>query len=85
MAMLEILRVIQQFPSRLAIKNCQINRIKYGKKVKSLLNIKSDNEPDYGDFDKCIKAKIKTFGGNVNKNVQSKGKPKEKAPTSIYQ
>ena len=55
------------------------------KKVKSLLNIKSDNEPDYGDFDKCIKAKIKTFGGNVNKNVQSKGKPKEKAPTSIYQ
>ena len=55
------------------------------KKVKSLLNIKCDSEPDYGDNDKCIKAKIKTFGGNVNKNFQGKGKPKEKAPTSIYQ
>ena len=47
------------------------------KKVKSLLNIKSDSEPIYGDNDKCIKAKIKTFGGNVNTNFQGKGKPKK--------
>ena len=49
------------------------------KKVKSLLNIKSDSEPVHGDNDKCIKAKIKKFGGNVNTNFQGKGKPK-KAP-----
>ena len=55
------------------------------KKVKSLLNIKSDSEPIYGDNDKCIKANIKTFGGNVNTNFQGKGKPKKKHHTIVCQ
>ena len=31
------------------------------KKVKKLLNIKSDSEPAYGDNDKCIKTKNKVI------------------------
>ena len=38
------------------------------KKVKSLLNIKFDSEPVYGDIDKYIKTKIKIYTGSVNPN-----------------
>ena len=33
--------------------------IQIWKKVKKLLNIKSDSEPAYGDNEKCIKTKTK--------------------------
>ena len=49
------------------------------KKDSSLLNIKSDSETVYGDNDKYIKTKIKTYGGSVIANFQSKKMPKEKA------
>ena len=49
------------------------------KNVKSLLKIKFDSEPVYGDSDKYIKTKIKIFDGNVNTDFQDKGMPKEKA------
>ena len=39
-----------------------------------------DSKPVYGDTDKYIKAKIKTYGGSVNTNFQRKKMPKEKAP-----
>ena len=42
------------------------------KKVKSLLNIKSDSKRLNGDNDKCIKTKIKIYDGNVNTNFQGK-------------
>ena len=50
------------------------------KKVKSLLNIKFGSESVYGDNNKYIKTKIKTYDGSVITNFQSKNIPKEKAP-----
>ena len=50
------------------------------KKVKKLLNVTLDNEPFYGDNDKYIKAKIKTYGGSVITKFQGKQMPQEKAP-----
>ena len=82
MAMSEVLRVIT-ISFKISDKKLLEKQNQIWKKVKSLLNIKSDSESDYGDNDKCIK--VKAFCGNVNKNFQGKGKPKEKAPTSIYQ
>ena len=49
------------------------------KVVKNLLKIKFDSEPNCGDNDKYIKTKIKIYDGNLNKNFQEKGIPKEKA------
>ena len=49
-------------------------------KVESLLNIKFDSEPVYGDNDKYIKTKIGTYGRNTITNFQGKSMPKEKAP-----
>ena len=58
------------------LKRCnQIQR-----QVKSLLKIKIDSEPVYGDSDKYIKTKIKTYNGVVNTNFQGKKMAKEKAP-----
>ena len=37
-------------------------------KNNNLLNIEFDSEPVYGDNDKYIKAKIKSYGDNVNTN-----------------
>ena len=55
------------------------------KKVKSLLNIKFGSESVYGDNNKYIETKIKTYDGSVNTNFQSKNMPKEKAPCKFYQ
>ena len=49
------------------------------KKVWNLLNIKFDIEPVYGDNDKYIKTKIKTYAGSIITNFQGKNMPKEKA------
>ena len=43
------------------------------------MNIELDSELAYGDNDKYIKAKIKSYGGKVNTNFQSKKIPKENA------
>ena len=48
------------------------------KKVSSLMNIKFDSEPVYGDNDKYIKTKIKMYGDKVNTNFHRKKIPKEK-------
>ena len=47
--------------------------------VSNLMNIKFDSEPVYGDTDKYIKTKIKSYGDKVNKNFQDKKIPKENA------
>ena len=49
------------------------------KKVKSLLNVKLDSEPVYGDNDKYIKTKTKTYGGSVIINFHGKNMPKEES------
>ena len=41
------------------------------------MNIKFDSEPDYGDVDKYIKTKIKTYGDKMNTNFQCQKVRKE--------
>ena len=48
-------------------------------KVGSLMNIKFDSEPVYGDNDKYIKIKIKSYGDKINTNFKGKKIPKENA------
>ena len=43
------------------------------------MNIEFDSEPAYGDNNKYIKAKIKSYGDKVNTNFKSKKIPKENA------
>ena len=50
---------------------------KIHEKVASLLTIKFDSEPIYGDVDRYIKAKIKTYGDRVNTNFHGQKVPKE--------
>ena len=46
-------------------------------KVVELLNVKFDSKPVYGEDDKYIKAKIKSYKDKVNTNSQGKKAPKE--------
>ena len=48
-------------------------------KVSILMKIEFDSVPIYGDNDKYIKAKIKSYGDKVNANFQGKKIPKENA------
>ena len=53
---------------------------KYNKiweKVEELLNVKFESKPIYGEDDKYIKAKIKSYKDKVNTNFQGKKTPKE--------
>ena len=43
------------------------------------MGLKFDSEPVYGDNNKCVKTKIKLYGGKVNINFQGKKIPKENA------
>ena len=52
---------------------------KIWERVSSLMNIKLDSEPVYGDNDKYIKAKIKSYGDQTNKNFQGKKNTKRNA------
>ena len=46
-------------------------------KLSSLVAKNFDSEPVYGDSDKDIKTKIKSYGGNVNTNFRGKNILKE--------
>ena len=46
-------------------------------RVSSLMNTEFDSEPVYGDNDKYIKTKIKSYGDKINTNFQGKKIPKE--------
>ena len=50
---------------------------KIWKKVEELLNVKFESNPIYGEDDKYIKAKIKSYKDKVNTNFQGKKAPKE--------
>ena len=43
------------------------------------MKIKFDSEPVYGDNDKYIKTKIKSYGDKINTNFQGEKVPKENA------
>ena len=47
-------------------------------RISNLMNIKSDSEPVYGDNDKYIKTKIKSYGDEINTNFQGKKNTKRK-------
>ena len=51
--------------------------IQVWERVSSLMNIKFDSEPVYGDNDKYIKTKTKSYGDKININFQGKKIPKE--------
>ena len=50
------------------------------KRIETLLEIKFDSKTAYGDDEKHIKTKIKTYGDSVITNLHCKKMPKEKAP-----
>ena len=50
------------------------------KRIEKLLKIEFDSKPVYGDNEKCIKIKIKTYGDSAITNFHNKKIPKEKAP-----
>ena len=58
--------------------------IKIWENLSSLMNIKFDSEPVYGDNDKYIKTKIKLYGDRVNTNFQGKKEPKENASFECF-
>ena len=49
-------------------------------KVEKLLKIDFENKPVYGNDDKYIKTKIRTWAGSIFTNFHNKKMPKEKAP-----
>ena len=52
---------------------------KIWEKVSSLMNIVFDSESIYGDYDKYVKTKIKSYGDKVKTNFQGDKIPKENA------
>ena len=48
------------------------------------MNIEFDSDPVYGDNDKYIKAKIKSYRDKVNTNFQGKKIPKENASCKCF-
>ena len=66
----------------LIVKNKQIFQ-KYTKiweTIKRLMKINFESKPIYGDEDKYIKTKIKTYPDSIITNFHNKKMPKEKAP-----
>ena len=50
------------------------------KRIEKLLEIKFDSKPVYGDDEKYITTKLKTYGDSVIANFHDKKIPKEKSP-----
>ena len=48
------------------------------------MNKEFDSEPVYGDNDKYIKTKIKSYGDKVNTNFQGNNIPKENASYKCF-
>ena len=56
------------------------NYNKIWEKVEKLMKIDFESKPVYGDDDKYIKTKIKTYADSIITNFHNKKMPKEKAP-----
>ena len=54
--------------------------IKIWETIEGLMKINFENKPVYGDDDKYIKTKIKTYADSIITNFHNKKMPKEKAP-----
>ena len=55
------------------------------KRIEKLLKIKFDGKPVYGDDEKYMKTKIKTYGYSVITNLHNKKFQKKKHHASAYQ
>ena len=66
------IRTQQQCLLKLKIKNVLKIKIKYGKKKEKLMDTAFNTKPTYGDDDKYIKAKIKTYDDNITTNFYNK-------------
>ena len=64
------------------VKNKQLLKkyIKIWETIEGLMKINFEMKPVYGDDDKYIKTKIKTYAGSIITNFHNKKMPKEKAP-----
>ena len=56
------------------------NYTKIWETTEGLMKINFENKPVYGDDDKYIKTKIKTYTGSIITNFHNKKMPKEKEP-----
>ena len=54
--------------------------IKIWETTEELMKINFESKPVYGDDDKYLKTKIKTYAGSIITNFHNKKMPKEKAP-----
>ena len=54
--------------------------IKIWETIEELMKINFESKPVYGDDDKYLKTKIKTYAGSIITNFHNKKMPKEKAP-----
>ena len=52
--------------------------------IRILMNIELDSEPVFGDNDRSIKAKIKSYGDKLNTNFQGKKISKENASYKCF-
>ena len=66
----------------LKVKDKQLlkNHNKIWKKTERLMSIDFDSRPTYGDNDKYIKTKIKTYEDSIIANFHNKKMPKKKVP-----
>ena len=64
------------------VKNKQLlkNYTKIWETIENLTKINFESKPVYGDHDKYIKTKIKTYAGSIITNFHNKKMPKEEAP-----
>ena len=78
LGMLNTLKIIiRQCLLKSLIKKLLKKYTKIWKKISSLINKEFDSEPVYGDSDKYIKTKIKSYGDKINTNFQGRKIPKE--------
>ena len=74
----------------LKVKDKQLlKNYKYGKKTERLMSIDFDSKPTYGDDDKYIKTKIKTYEDSITTDFYnkkgSKKYQKKKYHANVYQ
>ena len=76
--MLNILKIIKQCLLK-SLRNSFYKKYnKIWEKIEELLNVKFESKPVYGDDEKYIKTKIKSYRDKVDTNSQDKKVPKKK-------
>ena len=62
-------------------KNCLKNNDKIWKEIEESMSTNVNSKPTYGDDDKYIKTKIKSYENSVTTDFPNKKKPKEEIPS----